>query len=66
MKMLCSKFYQNQTIKEEFDFWGDQILSGSPEGGRGTQFQELEKVSYKTVVPTHTENFSILTQLESV
>ena len=42
MKMLCFKFHQNRTINEEFNFWGDQILSGGP-GGRGTRFEKFEK-----------------------
>ena len=29
-------------------------------GGRGAQFQKLEKAIYRTVVRTHTENFSTL------
>ena len=57
--MFCFKFQRNRAIKEKFDFWGDQILSGGPEGGRGTQFEKIEKASYRTVVSTHTENFSI-------
>ena len=46
--------------------FGVQILSGGPEEGRGTRFQKFEKSSYRTVVSSHTENFSILAQLESV
>ena len=34
--------------------------------GKGTQFKKIETASYRTVVPTHTKNFSILAQLESV
>ena len=66
MKMLLFKFHQNPTINEEFNFWGDQILSGGPEGVRGTRFQKYEKASYRTVVLPHTESFNILAQLESV
>ena len=66
MKMLCSKFHQNRPINEEFDFLGGQILSEGPEGVRGTRFQKFEKAQYRTVVLSHTENFSILGQLESV
>ena len=66
MKMVCFKFHQNRAINEKFYFWGDQILSGGPEGGRGTQFQKFEKTSYRAVVSTHKENFSILALLESV
>ena len=56
--MLCLKFHQNRAINEKFDFWRGQILA--------TRFQKFEKSSYRTVVSTHTENFSILTLLESV
>ena len=43
MKMLRFKFHQNHAINEEFYFQGGQILSGGPEGGRGTRFQKFEK-----------------------
>ena len=66
MKMFCFNFNQNRTINKEFDFWGGQILSGGPEGGRGTRFQQFEKISYRTVVSTHIENFSIPALLRSV
>ena len=52
MKILFFKFNQNRAINEKFDFWGDQIFSGKEE--------KFEKASYRTVVLTHTENFSIL------
>ena len=39
---------------------------GEPREGQRTRLQKFEKVSSRTVVPTHTENFSILAQLESV
>ena len=35
-------------------------------GSRGTQLQKIEKTSHRKVVPSHTDNFSILAQLESV
>ena len=38
-------------------------LLGSYEGG--TQFWKLEKAPYRTVDPSHTENFSTLAQSES-
>ena len=41
MKMFCFKFNQNRTINKEFDFWGGQILSGGPEGGRGTRLKKI-------------------------
>jgi len=36
------------------------------EGGRLPRFQKFGKASYRTVVPTHTENFITVDQLESV
>ena len=47
-------------INEEFDFWGVN------EGKRGPRYQKFENVLHRTVVPTHTENFSIIAELESV
>ena len=66
--MLYLKFHQNRKVNEEFDFGGEggKILWGGPAGGKGTQFKKFEKTSYRTLVPTHTENFSILALLESV
>ena len=49
-----------------FTFGGDQILSGGPEGGRETRFQKIKKASYRTVVSTHNEYFSIIALLDSV
>ena len=65
MKMLFFKFHQNRTMNEEFELWEGQILSGGLEGGRGKRLQKFEKCSYRMVVPFHTENVSILAQLES-
>ena len=62
MKM-CFKFHQNRPINEEFDFWEGRILSVGP---RGARFQKLQNASYKTVFSTHSKNFSILAELESV
>ena len=56
MKM-CFKFHQNLTTNEEFDFW-------RVKGAGVSRFKKYERASYRTVVPTHTENFSILAQLE--
>ena len=64
--MLFLKLHQNHAINEKCDFWRGQILAEGPEGGRRTRFQKFEKASYRTVVSTHTENFSILALLESV
>ena len=67
MKMLCFKFHRNRAINEEFDLWEGQIHSGDPKGGRGTRFEKkIDKASYTTGVLTHTENFSILGDIESV
>ena len=56
MKIMCFKFHQNRTINEEFDSW-EAMGEG---GGRVPRFK---KYSYRTVVQTQTENFSILAQL---
>ena len=66
MKTLCFKFHQNRAINEEFYFWGGKIISEGPKGGRVARFQKIEKSLYKTVVSTHSQNFSILAELESV
>ena len=66
MKTLCFKFHQDRAINEEFYFWGGKILSGGPMGGRVAQFKKIEKSLYRTVVSTHTQNFSILAESESV
>ena len=66
MEILCLKFNHNCTINEEFDFLG---IKGAGGGGeeRYPDLKKLKKnVSYKTMVPTHTENFSIRAQLETV
>ena len=61
MKM-CFKFYQNRTINEEFDFWG---VNG---GKRGPDIKNSKKKPYTELwsQPTHTENFSIIAELERV
>ena len=63
MIILRLKFHKNGTINEElnFFFWG-----GGPERGIGTRFPKFDKAMYRTVFPTHTENFSILAQFGSV
>ena len=47
-------------------FRGVRFLRGGPRGAEGPDFKKFEKSSYRTVVSTHTENFSILTLSESV
>ena len=64
--MLCFKFHKNRAINENFDFWRGQNLSGGPEEGRATGFHKIEKDSYRTVVSTQNENFSIIALLDSV
>ena len=49
---------------KNFTFGGSKFFQGGPEGGRGTRF--LKKSSNRTVALTHTENVSILAQLENV
>ena len=49
-----------------FAFGGGKILSEGPNGGRVTRFQKTEKSLDRTVVSTHSQNFSILAELESV
>ena len=66
MKTLGFKFHQNRAVYEEFYFWGGKILSGDPKGGRVARFQKIEKSLHITVVSSHSENFSILAELESV
>ena len=51
---------------EEFYFWGGKIISGGPKEGRVAGFQKIEKFLYRTAVSTHSQNFSILAELESV
>ena len=58
--MLQFKFHQNHTINELFDF---SRFKGSEKKG---EIQKFGKVSYRAVFSTHTENFNILAQLESV
>ena len=64
--MLCLKFHQNRAKNEEFYFWWGKILSRGPKRGRVARFKKIEKSLYRTVVSTHTQNFSILAELESV
>ena len=60
MKMLRFKFRQNRTKNQEFDF-------SMIQGGEGPRFKKkIEKASYRMMVPTHTENFITLAQLENV
>ena len=66
MKTLGFKFHKNRAINEEFYFWGGKILSGGPKGGRVDRFKKSEKSLYRTMVSTHSQNFSILAELESV
>ena len=47
-------------MNEEFDFWGVK-------GGGVTDIKNLKKKNpHRMVVPTHTENFITLAQLESI
>ena len=39
---------------------------GGPKGGRVARFKKIEKSLYRTMVSTHSQNFSILAELESV
>ena len=64
--MLCFKLHQNRAINEEFYNWGGKILSGGPKGGRVARFQKIEKSLYKTMVSTHSQNFSVLAELEII
>ena len=60
--MLGYKFHKNRTINEEFDFWGLKVLpreTGRPDS-------KIRKNLIQNVGPKHTENFSILAQLEGV
>ena len=66
MKTLCFKLHENRAVNEEFYFWEGNILSGGRKGGRVARFQKIEKSLYRTVVSTHSQNFSILAELESV
>ena len=67
MKILCFKFQQNQTINEEFYFWKAKYFPrSSPMGGRVARFQKIEKSLCRTMVSTHSQNFTILAELESV
>ena len=65
IRKCCFKFHQNRTINKEFYFWGAKFFRRAPRG-QGARFQKIEKVSYRSVVPSHTKNFSILAQLEKV
>ena len=50
---------------KNFFFFGGGDSLGGPEDGRGIRLQKIEKSLIK-VVPTHTESFSILAELENV
>ena len=60
--MFRFKSQQNHITNEEFDFW---VVKGAGGGSKGCPDLK-KKVSYRTVVPTYTENFNILAQLERV
>ena len=49
-------------------FWGEggKKISGGPKGDRVARFQKIKKSLYRTVVSTHSKNFSILAEVESV
>ena len=51
---------------KNFTFGVGKTFSGDPKGGRVARFQEIEKSLHITVAPSHSENFSILAELESV
>ena len=63
------KFQHSSSIRKCSKIGGTEPTFGgsfrSSKGGE-VQFHKLKKALYKTVVPTHIENFSILAQLESV
>ena len=45
---------------------GGKTISGGPKGGRGPDYKNSrKKTSYRTVIPTYTQSFSIPAQLES-
>ena len=54
--MLCFKLHQNSAIKEEFYF--REVKRGGM-----YRFEKFGKASYRTVVPTRTENIRTLAQL---
>ena len=65
MKTFCFKFHQSRAINEKFYVWGEgKILPRGPKEGRVARFQKIEKSLYKTVLSTHSQNFSILAELE--
>ena len=49
--MLWLKFHKNRLINEEFDFRGEQIISGALEGAE-------EAPDYKNLKYPHTERWS--------
>ena len=60
MEMLCFKCHQNPTKKKNMTFFESK-------GWRGAQFQKFEKKApHRTVVRTHSQNISTLTQLKNV
>ena len=61
MKILCFKFNQNYTLNKEFYFLGIKGV-----GESCPDFKNSKRASCKTMVSTHTENFSIPAQLERV
>ena len=60
---ILAQLQSVQKSGERFDFWG---CFRAPGGFRGPRFQKIEKASYRTMVQTHTQNFSTSAQLESV
>ena len=54
--MLYFKFHQIHTINDEFNLLGAKVR-GLP---------RFQKAFYRTVVATYTENFSTLSQLQSM
>ena len=65
MQMLCFKFPQNRAINEEFYFWGAKFFLGVPRGAEWPDFKN-QKIHIQTMVSTHSQNFNILAELESV
>ena len=52
---------------KNFTFGGEgKFFSGGPKAGRAVRFKKNEKSLYRTMISTHSQNFSNLAELESV
>ena len=51
---------------KNFTFGGAKFFVGVPREAEWPDFKKIEKSLYKTMVSTHSQNFSILAELESV